>query len=270
MSSTRMPTYFLSHGGGPWPWLKKEMPFYGELESSLQAIPSQLSRPPSAVLIISGHWEEREFTVTSNPNPPMIYDYGGFPEHTYHIQYPAPGSPKLAERVQTLLQKSGIDAKLDSNRGFDHGAFVVAYPIFPKAEIPIIQLSMKQSYDPQEHLAVGRALTPLRAEGVLILGSGLSFHNLRAMMSRDPSAVHASKAFDHWLNQTLIDSPPKERSQKLINWYDAPSARYAHPHADHLIPLMVAVGAAEDERATQIYHEDHFMKNLAVSSFRFG
>ncbi len=270
MNGSRMPTYFLSHGGGPWPWLKTEMPFYAKLEESLHQIPSKLGQIPKAILIISGHWEEKQFAVTSGANPPMIYDYSGFPEHTYQIQYLAPGSPKLARRVQSLIQKAGFDCALDEERGFDHGAFVVAFACFPKADIPIIQLSMKQSYDPEEHLAVGRALAPLRDEGVLLLGSGGSFHNLRTMMTRDPSATPASKNFDNWLHKTLIETSPKERSERLSKWLEAPSARQAHPREEHLIPLMVAVGAAEEEHATEVYHEDDFMGALTVSSFRFG
>jgi len=270
MNKLKMPTYFLSHGGGPWPWMKDEMPFYDALEKSLKEIPSQFPAKPKAILMVSAHWEEKECTVTSNPNPPMLYDYGGFPEHTYHIKYPAPGSPELAKQVHQLLQSAGFPAQFDAKRGFDHGAFVVAYSMYPNADVPMIQLSLKKDYDPKDHIEIGRALAPLRENGIVIVGSGLSYHNLRAMMTGDRSAGPASKAFDDWLQKTVIESTTHERVQKLLHWSEAPSARLAHPREDHLIPLMVAVGAAENEDASVIYHEETFMGNITASSFKFG
>lgn len=270
MTASKMPTYFVSHGGGPWPWLKKEMPFFDTLEASLKAIPSQLGQKPKALLVISGHWEEAEFTVMSSPHPPMVYDYGGFPDHTYHIKYPAPGSPSLALRVQELIRAAGMPAQLDAERGFDHGAFVTAYAMYPNADVPMLQLSLKRGYDPATHIALGKALAPLRDEGVVILGSGLSYHNLRAMMRRDPAAKIASKAFDDWLQQAIMQTTPALRDAKLLQWSQAPSARAAHPEEDHLLPLMVAAGAAEGESAALIYHEEVFMGSMTASSFRFG
>src|SRR5271154_6685937 len=120
----KLPTYFISHGGGPWPWIKDQMPgVYAELEASLQSIPRELGVTPKAILAISGHWETQDFMVQSNPSPPMVYDYGGFPEFTYRIKYPAPGSPDLALRVQTLLTGAGLKSGLDEVRGYDHGVF---------------------------------------------------------------------------------------------------------------------------------------------------
>jgi aromatic ring-opening dioxygenase catalytic subunit (LigB family) len=246
------------------------MPFYDILEASLRDIPAQLGQRPKAILMVSAHWEEKEFSIMSSAHPSMLYDYGGFPEHTYHIQYPAPGSPALAERVRGLLQSAGFSANLDGERGFDHGAFAPAFPMYPQADIPMVQLSIKHGYDPQEHFAMGRALAPLRDEGILILGSGLSYHNLRAMMRRDPLAKAASKAFDDWLQKTILHSTPQERFQSLLHWAEAPSARQVHPHEDHLVPLFVAAGAAENDSTALIYHEDAFMENISVSSFRFG
>lgn len=261
-----LPTYFISHGGGPWPWLKKEMPFYGKLEASLAAIPSRLTERPKAILVISGHWEESDFAVMATPLPPMIYDYGGFPEHTYHIKYEAPGAPELAARVESLIKGAGFSSHLDRTRGFDHGTFSPLVAIYPEADMPVFQVSIRSDYDPEAHLQLGRALAPLRNEGILILASGLSYHNLRAFgdTGRKPSME-----FDRWLNETLMASPD-ERRQRLLKWDSAPSARIAHPDADHLIPLMVAVGAAENEKAERVYHEDDFMGSLTVSSFRFG
>lgn len=264
----KLPTYFISHGGGPWPWLKREMPgVYDELERSLQAIARELDGKPKAVLVISGHWEEREFTVQSAARPPMVYDYGGFPAHTYHVVYGSPGEPAIAARVQALLQAAGIPAQQDARRGYDHGTFTPLVAMYPDADVPVLQLSLKHGYDPEAHLAVGRALAPLREEGVLILGSGLSYHNLRQMGS---GGRDASRRFDGWLQETLVDAPPGERVARLVHWDQAPAARQAHPEEDHLVPLMVAVGAAEDEPATCVYHEDAFFGNITASSFRFG
>ncbi len=262
-----LPTYFISHGGGPWLYMDDFRPAFRALEASLQAIPREVGVAPAAVLMISGHWEAPEFTVMSSPRPPMLYDYSGFPEHTYRVSYPAPGSPQLAERVQGLLQAAGIAASLDSERGFDHGAFVPLAVMYPSAQVPVLQLSLKSGLNPAVHLAAGRALAPLRHEGILILGSGLSYHNLRRF---GPAAAQPSRAFDEWLQATLVASTPAERAERLLWWTGAPSAREAHPHADHLLPLMVAVGAAENEKAVLIYHEDRLLGGVSASSFRFG
>ena len=262
-----LPTYFLSHGGGPWPFMMDQVGhLYRKLNDSLQDIPRQLGRTPKAVLVVTSHWEGRDFMISASPTPPMIYDYGGFPAHTYEVQYPAPGSPELAARIKGLLEQGGVTALLDPQRGLDHGTFSALYPIYPHAEVPIVQLSLKQGLDPHTHLAAGRLLAPLRQEGVLIIGSGLSYHNLRAFNS---SGAAASHAFDGWLRQTMA-LPPAERSAQLLKWEQAPAARLAHPREEHLLPLMVVLGAAEDETAAVPYHEDAFMGSLAVSSFRFG
>jgi aromatic ring-opening dioxygenase catalytic subunit (LigB family) len=266
--SSRLPTYFVSHGGGPWPFMKDQYgSTYDVLEQSLADMPRQIGGKPKAVLVISGHWEEREPTLSASAQPPMIYDYGGFPAHTYQIQYPAPGSPALAERAAGLLREAGFAAALDPQRGFDHGTFSMLYPVFPDADVPVVQLSMQFGFDPLRHVEMGRALAPLRDEGVLIIGSGLSFHNLRQF---GPGGRLASHAFDDWLQFTLLTLPPSERTAALLNWGSAPYARMAHPREDHLLPLMVALGAAENEEAACVYHEDEFFGNLAVSSFRFG
>lgn len=262
-----LPTYFISHGGGPWPWMKKEMgETYARLEAALADMPRQIGRTPKAILMVSAHWEEAAFTVMGNPRPPMVYDYGGFPAHTYQVHYDAPGSPELARRVAALIEAAGLPAALDAERGFDHGAFSPMAAIYPKAEVPMVQLSLRRGLDPAEHLALGRALAPLRNEDVLIVGSGLSYHNLRNF---GPQAHGVSQAFDDWLADT-VDSASAARNQRLIDWAGAPSARMAHPREEHLIPLMVAIGAAEADAGKRIYHEQDFMGGLVVSSFRFG
>lgn len=268
MTTSTLPTYFISHGGGPWPYMKDQLNgAYDRLEQSLQAMSHELGRTPKAVLMISAHWEAPAFTVMATARPPMIYDYGGFPEHTYHVTYPAPGSPEVAERVRLLIADAGIAVRMDHERGFDHGMFSPMAVIYPNADVPVLQLSLKTGLDPQDHLALGRALAPLRDEGVLIVGSGLSYHNLREF---GPRARGASQAFDAWLQQAVVGSDPAERTRQLIDWEAAPSARRAHPREEHLLPLMVAVGAADGEAAVCTYHEDNFMGGVAASSFRFG
>jgi aromatic ring-opening dioxygenase catalytic subunit (LigB family) len=263
-----LPTYFLSHGGGPWPYM--EGPFrrqYDQLEAGLKAIRADMEGLVRAVLVISGHWEERDLAISSGVQPGMEYDYYGFPDYLYRIHYRAPGSPALAARVQALLAAGGAPARLDPHRGYDHGTFSMLQPIYPEALMPVVQLSLHASLDPALHLAIGRLLAPLRAEGVLIIGSGLSYHNLRVM---DPRARDPSARFDGWLQDTLVDHTGAERSARLEHWSEAPAARLAHPREDHLIPLMVAVGAAENDGGTCVYHQADLLGNLTASSFRFG
>jgi len=268
MTTSRLPTLFISHGGGPWPWMKDQMRgTYDRLAAALRHIPQQVGDTPTTVLMVSAHWEEADFTVMSHPNPPMIYDYSGFPDYTYRIQYPAPGAPRLAQDVQAALQRAGIAAKLDSMRGFDHGMYAPMAVMYPDASVPTVQLSLKRGLDPDAHLAVGRALAPLRDQGVLIVGSGLSYHNLRAF---GPAAEETSAAFDDWLQRALAPANFAERARALTGWESAPAARQAHPREEHLLPLMVAVGAAENDVATLVYHEDNFFGGISVSNFQFG
>jgi aromatic ring-opening dioxygenase catalytic subunit (LigB family) len=198
----------------------------------------------------------------------MEYDYSGVPPHTYQIRYKAPGSPELAARVKDLLAGGGMSARLDPQRGFDHGTFSIMKPLYPDENIPLVQLSIDLGYDPELHVRLGRLLAPLRDEGVLIIGSGLSYHNMRDM--RGTQGFEPSRVFDAWLQDTLVSCHPEERTRRLIDWEKAPLARAAHPQEDHLIPLMAAVGAAEDEAATLVYHQKDFSGGITASSFRFG
>lgn len=269
MNNSRLPTYFISHGGGPWPYMTGEFRRnFDKLEQSLIEMRAELCNSPRAILVISGHWEEEGFAISSGAKPGMVYDYSGFPEYLYHITYGAPGSPELAERVRELLHAGNIKAQLDPSRGFDHGTFSIMKPLYPGEELPVVQLSLDAGFDPAQHLAVGRALAPLRDEGVLIIGSGLSYHNLREI--RGTSGYEPSRRFNDWLQQTLVHSPPTERAGRLLAWDQAPFARASHPREDHLIPLMVVVGAAEDEPGAVTYHQRDFAGGLTVSSFRFG
>ena len=268
MSNTRLPTYFISHGGGPWPWMEGDMRRrFDKLEESLLDMRRKLGDQPKSVLVVTGHWEVPGFAISSGARPGMVFDYFGFPEELYHISYPAPGSPELARRVQQLLAAGGMEAELDPCRGFDHGTFSIMRPLYPQADIPVVQLSINRNLDPKLHLEAGRLLAPLRDEGVLIIGSGLSYHNLREM--RDERGIEPSRRFDAWLRDTL-KALPQQRTEKLIEWEKAPLARAAHPREDHLIPLMVAVGASENEPAATTYHQSDLMGGITASSFRFG
>ena len=263
--SPRLPTYFISHGGGPWPYMPEMASAMRVLKQSLADIPRQLGQTPEAVLMVTAHWEANAFTLGTNPDPGMVYDYGGFPPHTYQVIYPAPGAPELALRVQVLLEAAGLPVALDAQRGYDHGTFVPLAVMYPEAQVPVLQMSLRAGLNPAEHIALGRALAPLRDEGVLIVGSGLSYHNLRAF---GPQAKAPSQAFDTWL-QTTLATPPAEREALLSAWEQAPAARECHPREEHLIPLMVALGSAHADAATCIYHEDAIFGGVTASSFRF-
>lgn len=262
----KLPTYFISHGGGPWPWLPNMRQMLASLEVSLARMPAEIGTTPKAILMISGHWEEDDFAVMSSANPGMLYDYGGFPPETYKITYPAPGAPALAQRTADLIKAAGLPTHLDPQRGFDHGTFAPAYVMYPNAEIPIYQVSLQHSYDPAAHFALGRALSPLRDEDVLIVGSGLSYHNLRLF---GPGAKAPSAAFDTWLSDTMA-LPGGQRTKALLDWDKAPSARICHPQEDHLVPLFAALGAAENEPATLVYHDKNVFGGVTASSYRMG
>lgn len=262
----RMPTYFISHGGGPWPWMPDWRAMFGNLEASFVQMVKDLPERPKAILMISGHWEDASFAVMSSPQPPMVYDYHGFPPETFEIVYPAPGAPALAEKAAALIAAAGLPVRLDDRQGFDHGTFVPAFVMYPDASVPVFQISLRHGYSPQEHFALGRALAPLRDEGVLIVGSGLSYHNLRLF---GPGAKEPSEAFDAWLAETMA-LPPAERTARLVDWETAPYARVCHKEEDHFVPLFAALGAAEAEPATRVYHDKGLFGGVTASSYRLG
>jgi aromatic ring-opening dioxygenase catalytic subunit (LigB family) len=241
---------------------------YRVLDASLKDMARQLGDAPKAILVVTAHWEERVFTFSTGAQPGMIYDYGGFPPETYRIKYPAPGLPVLGERAAALLAAGGMASATDVDRGFDHGTFSLLQALWPTAHIPVVQMSIRRDFDPAAHIAAGRLLAPLRDEGVLIVGSGLSFHNLRAM--GHPAASAPSHAFDQWLQDSLVRLSGPKREERLLHWEQAPAARIVQPREDHLMPLHVAVGAATAETGQMTYHEDDFFGGLAASSFQFG
>ena len=243
--SHRSSVFYLSHGGGPLPLLGDEG--HKEMVATLQQVAATLTKP-SAIIVISAHWEESKPTITHAANPELIYDYYGFPEESYAIQYPAPGNPDLARTVFSQLKATHIDAVLDDNRGFDHGLFVPLKIMYPKAEIPCIQLSLVKSLDPATHIKIGEALAGLGTEDLLVIGSGFSFHNLKAFFTPSSSESQAlNEAFESWLIDTCSnhDLDEAERTSRLVNWQKAPAARYCHPREEHLLPLHVCYGLAK-------------------------
>jgi aromatic ring-opening dioxygenase catalytic subunit (LigB family) len=259
----RLPSLFIPHGGGPcffMEWTMGPPDTWHRMAEWLRSIPGSLPETPRALLVISGHWEAPAPTVTASVKPSLIYDYSGFPPHTYELTWPAPGAPELAARVQTLV----TSARSDATRGFDHGVFIPLKVAFPEAAIPTVQLSLA-GLDPAQHLAIGRALAPLRDEGVLIIGSGMSYHNMQGFYR--PRSLEKSEAFDRWLGETVA-ALPAERDERLSRWVEAPFARECHPREEHLIPLMVAAGAGGDDRGAQVFRDQ--VMGVWVSAAKFG
>ncbi|MEN6671218.1 class III extradiol ring-cleavage dioxygenase [Psychrobacter sp. B38] len=267
-TSVTQPVFFIPHGAGPcffMDWQPADT--WTELGDFLKSIPSRLPERPKAILIISAHWQTPTFSITASKQPDLIYDYFGFPEHTYELTYPALGAPLLAERVGKLLAEVGLDNEQDAARGFDHGVFIPLKMMFPEADIPIVQLSLRQDLDPKTHLLAGKAIASLRKEGVLIIGSGMSFHNMRGY--GDANFTAPSEHFDKWLTKT-INADADKRSKALTEWSQAPYALDCHKLGteEHLLPLMVVVGAAGHDQGSQIYSQQ--VLKTQVSAFKFG
>jgi len=235
---------YLSHGAGPMPVLGDER--HTEMVTNLKHLASIMPRP-SAVLLVSAHWEAEIPTITSGPNPPLLYDYYGFPQESYELEYPAPGHPGLESDIVRALDHAGFDCARDAERGYDHGLFVPMMLMYPEADIPCVQLSLIKGLDPAQHLALGEALRALEQENLLIIGSGFSFHNMRAFFQPETAETRArNMAFDDWLVQTCSSTAldENERRFRLARWDNAPYARYCHPREEHLLPLHVCYGAA--------------------------
>jgi aromatic ring-opening dioxygenase catalytic subunit (LigB family) len=267
-SASSMPTWFIPHGGGPCFFMDWNPPHaWDRMAAFLKGLAATLPARPRAIVVVSAHWLEAAFSVTSATQPALIYDYQGFPPHTYALQYPAPGDPALAARVADHLKAAGLPAQLDASHGFDHGVFIPMLLMFPAADIPVVQLSLSTTLDPALHLAAGRALQALRQEGVLIIGSGMSYHNMRGY--GDPRSGPISDVFDAWLTGAVQAAPP-ERQQSLVDWAQAPSARLCHPvrAEEHLLPLMVVAGAAGQDAGHKVF-ADRVMETT-LSAFRFG
>ena len=273
MSVQPLPTFYIPHGGGPcffmdWsPIGPKDT--WDRMAAWLRGLAATVTPAPRAILIVSAHWEERGFCVQSGERPALLFDYQGFPPETYQLTYPAPGAPALAKRIVELLTQAGLPAAADPRREFDHGVFVPLKLVYPAAEIPVLQLSLDRSLDPALHLQAGAALEVLRSEGVLLIGSGMSYHNLREFFgSRGPDASPVSAQFDAWLTEALAADDREDRFARLRDWAEAPAARRAHPREEHLMPLLVAAGAAGAERGERVFTD--VVMGHRVSAYRFG
>ncbi len=268
-SSTRLPSYFIPHGAGPcffMPWTLGPADTWNGMAQFLRGLGAAVGPRPRAVLVVSAHWEAPAFTVNAAAQPSLLYDYHGFPAPTYRLAYPASGAPALAQQVQDLLAAAGLPTGASHARGLDHGVFIPLMLVYPAADVPVLQLSLHHGLDAEAHLRAGRALAPLRDEQVLVLGSGMSFHNLDALGTSRYTA--AADRFDRWLTQTVEHADPQQRDAALVQWLAAPAARLAHPREEHLLPLLVAAGAAAGDRGRCVYHES--VMGHAISAFRFG
>jgi len=268
MGGMTLPSFFIPHGGGPCFFMNPGAapdPMWRPMEAYLKALIAGLPERPRAILLVSGHWEERGFTVHTGTRPPLLFDYYNFPPHTYQLRWDAPGAPDVARRAAELLEGAGFPAGTEAARGWDHGVFVPMKVSVPEADIPLMQLSLRADLDPAAHTAAGRALAPLRDEGVLIVGSGMSFHNLR---ERGPQATPRAAAWDQALTAAVTDPDPQARAARVADWASLPFAHYAHPREEHLLPLMVALGAGGDDPAVHDFGD--VVLGWAVSGYRFG
>lgn len=259
----KFPAIFVNHGGGPLPLLGQQPLLAAHMENQVQ---HYFPQKPSGIVVISAHWEANPVKISSSPQPPMLFDYYGFPQETYNYKYPAPGSPSLANKIKELLESNGIPSELDPDRGFDHGVFVPLLLMHPKADIPVVCLSLDSSLSADKHIAMGKALAPLRDENILLLGSGYTFHNLPVFFHPSKSALESSHKFNDWLKQVLLGDHDKALDQ-LAQWEQAPGARMCHPREEHLLPLFV-VAAAGDSKNELIYDETN-QNEFAVSGYVF-
>ena len=238
------PVLFLGHGGGPLPLLGD--PGHSSMIEAFKKVKAALPQP-RAIVVVSAHWEGEEVRVTGQSNPELLFDYYNFPKEAYEIEYPAKGSSELANQITQLFRNNKITATCDMKRGFDHGMFVPLKLLYPDADIPTVQVSLHTKLDPAFHIEMGEAMKPLRQDEILIVGSGLTFHNMKGLISGATSEqADLNKRFQDWLNDALSNPlySENERNNLLRNWEQAPGARFCHPREEHLIPLHVCQGAA--------------------------
>ncbi|PCH83670.1 MAG: dioxygenase [Piscirickettsiaceae bacterium] len=269
MNKRRFPSLYIPHGAGPcffMDWTKGPADTWNNTAHWLENVHTSLPQKPSAIVIFSAHWEADTIQINSHPQPELIFDYYGFPENTYKLTYPAPGSPILAKRIQALFKTADIASELNPEHGFDHGTFIPLKVMFPDADIPVVQVSLHTSLDPTLHQQMGAALQSLRDDNILILGSGISFHNMQILMRGSDPEQHSIR-FDQWLTSACTVDPSSRRKQ-LSLWSQAPSARICHPREEHLIPLMVAEGAAGNDTGINIFTDN--VMGVNVSAYQFG
>lgn len=265
---SRLPSYYIPHGAGPcffMDWDPKDT--WTALANWLKGLHKELPGRPKAFLVISAHWEESEFTLLNKPNPSLYYDYYGFPEHCYELEWPAKAAPSFLARVQELCSAAGVQLLADAQRDFDHGVFIPGLLMFPKADIPTLQISLRKGLSPLAHLELGKALAPLRDEGVLIIGSGMSFHNLGAFRWGDNEPIPGAELFDNWLTETITLQDKQKREERLVNWENSPNALMCHPHADHFIPLLTVAGTASEQPGRLAFHCRAMGAPLSAYSF---
>lgn len=255
---------YFSHGGGPLPILGDAS--HAKMVRFMEQLPQRLKRP-EAIIVFSAHWEESEATILGAENPEMFYDYYGFPEEAYAIEYPAPGSPELAAKLAQLLEKSGVTSRIDNERGFDHGLFIPLHLMYPDASIPAVQISLLKGLDPAAHIGLGKALQDLLGENVLITGSGFSFHNMQAFSWSPEEITDAENdSFQDWLVDSITgDIAAEERERLLHGWEQAPAARYCHPREEHLLPLFVCQGLAGMENSGEKIFDDYILGKRGVA-----
>lgn len=253
------PAVFVSHGA---PTLLLEG---GAACDFLARLGPRLGRP-KAVLCVSAHWETDEPAVSAAVRPETIHDFSGFPRPLYDMRYPAPGSPDLAKGVQALLQKAGLACSIDPGRGLDHGAWVPLKLMYPGADIPVLQLSVQPDRDPAHHVAVGRALSPLRGEGVLVLASGSAIHNLRALRWGGAEPEAWAREFGAWLDQGVTAGD----TAALVNYRAGnPYGAKAHPTDEHFLPLFVALGAGGAGKGEMLFN-GFTHANLGMHAYAWG
>ncbi|WP_055548819.1 dioxygenase [Streptomyces sp. NBRC 110028] len=253
-----MPALYLSHGAPP---LADDPVWPGQLAAWAADLPR-----PTAILMISAHWEEAPLAIGATETVPLVYDFWGFPEHYYRVRYAAPGAPELAERVRKTLRTAGTPVQDIPGRGLDHGAYVPLVEMYPDADIPVLQVSMP-TLDPRKLMDIGRKLAPLRDEGVLIVGSGFFTHNLAALRHAGPTPPGWSTEFDDWGRRALAG----QDIDALLDFEHAsPSGSLAHPRTEHFAPLFVTLGAAESELDSQRSVIDGFWMGLAKRSLQLG
>ena len=261
-----MPTLFVSHGG---PNIVTDP---SEVRDYLTDLSSMVGRP-KAIVIASAHFETDGAVVVTDPAPEMIYDFGGFAPELYEMVYPAPGEPELAMRIAHMIADAGIETRVAPKRGYDHGAWTVMKLAFPEADIPIVQVSIDPNRDASYHYALGRALAPLREEGVLIVGSGHITHNLRAVFGvmrgghePDPAMSKAVAAFTDWFAGEFAE----DDREAILDWKArAPFVRENHPTDEHLMPLFFAYGAAGDKARPERAHDSRQFGFFAFDSWLF-
>ena len=261
----RMPTLFISHGS----------PMLAMVDSAarrfLQALGPRL-QAPAAVVVLSAHYDAPTVEITAAARPETIHDFGGFPDALYRLRYPAPGNPKLAQEIAERLRSAGIDAALEPSRGLDHGAWIPLSLLFPRADVPALQVSIDTAGSPEQHFALGRALRPLREAGALILGSGGATHNLalyahargRTDESSPPEWV---EAFNEWTAGAIA----QRRYEDLFRYAErAPYAEQNHPTPEHFLPLFATLGAAYDDEAAARIHSSYDRGLLSLDAYAFG